>query len=172
MLIHTKLPPGVSYPQLNQFPENYDDLLAAFRDGQTVDRNNYLTTADTLQTNMFKTAFASKHLEMQGNPIPGESLVDIFLTDAGAERILVPFERRFCEMAVELARKSVSENDERFHPCVGAVVVKSGKVLATGYRGETGAGRHAEFCALKKLNDDVSRSWCPHRSHDRELQAC
>src|SRR5450755_4501083 len=23
------------------------------------------------------------------------------------------------------------------------------------YRGETGDGRHAEFCALKKLNDDV-----------------
>jgi pyrimidine deaminase RibD-like protein len=24
-----------------------------------------------------------------------------------------------------------------------------------GYRGETGEGRHAEFCALKKINDDV-----------------
>jgi pyrimidine deaminase RibD-like protein len=29
------------------------------------------------------------------------------------------------------------------------------EVLATGYRGETGEGRHAEFCALKKINDDV-----------------
>jgi pyrimidine deaminase RibD-like protein len=58
-------------------------------------------------------------------------------------------------MAVELARKSVSENDGRLHPHVGAVVVKAGKVLATGYRGETGAGRHAEFCALKKLKDEV-----------------
>src|SRR5713101_5193158 len=37
----------------------------------------------------------------------------------------------------------------------GAVVVRDGNVLATGYRGETGDGRHAEFCALKKINDDV-----------------
>ena len=155
MLIHTRLPPGVNYPQLTQFPENYDDFLAVFRDGQTVDRNNFLTTADALQTAMYKTALASKHLETKGNPIPGESLVDVFLTDAGAERILVPMDRQFCEMGVELARKSVSENDGRLHPYVGAVVVKTGKVVATGYRGETGAGRHAEFCALKKLNDDV-----------------
>jgi len=155
MLIHTKLPPGVIYPQLTQFPENYDDFLAAFRDGQTLDRNNLLTTADTLQTNMYKTALASKHLETKGNPIQGESLVDVFLTGMGAERILIPVDRQFCEMAVELARKSVSENDGRLHPYVGAVVVKNGRVLATGYRGETAAGRHAEFCALKKLNDDV-----------------
>ena len=155
MLIHTKLPPGVNYPQLTQFPENYDDFLAAFRDGQTVDRNNLLTTADTLQANMYKTALGSKHLETRGNPIQGESLVDVFLTDAGAERILVPMDRQFCEMAVELARKSIGENDGRLHPYVGAIVVKGGKVLATGYRGETGAGRHAEFCALKMLNDDV-----------------
>jgi pyrimidine deaminase RibD-like protein len=155
MLIHTKLPPGIIYPQLTQFPENYDDFLAAFRDGQTVDRNNLLTTADTLQTNMYKTALGNKHLETRGNPIPGESLVDIFLTEVGAERILVPMDRQFCEMAVELSRKSISENDGRLHPYVGAVVAKAGKVLATGYRGETGAGRHAEFCALKKLNDDV-----------------
>jgi hypothetical protein len=33
--------------------------------------------------------------------------------------------------------------------------VKDGKVLATGYRGETGEGRHAEFCALKSINDNV-----------------
>ncbi len=119
MLIHAKLPPGVNYPQLTQFPENYDDFLAAFRDGQTVDRNNLLTTADTPQTHMYKTALGSKHLETRGNPIPeeGRSLVDVFLTTAGAELILVPLERHFCEMAV--------------------------------------AGRHAEFCALKKLNDDV-----------------
>jgi pyrimidine deaminase RibD-like protein len=35
------------------------------------------------------------------------------------------------------------------------VIVKDGKVISTGYRGESGEGRHAEFCALKKLNDDV-----------------
>ena len=33
--------------------------------------------------------------------------------------------------------------------------MKDGQILATGYRGETGEGRHAEFCALKKINDDV-----------------
>jgi hypothetical protein len=74
MLIHAKLPPGVIYPQLNQFPENYDDFLAAFRDGQTVDRNNFLTTADTVQTNMYKTALGSKHLETL---LSGESCVNL-----------------------------------------------------------------------------------------------
>jgi hypothetical protein len=76
MLIHTKLPPGHLYPQLTQFPTDYLDFLAAFRDGQTVDRNNLLTTADTVQTNTYKTALANKFLEVRGNPIQGESLVD------------------------------------------------------------------------------------------------
>jgi hypothetical protein len=62
MLIHTKLPPGHLYPHLTQFPTNYADFLAAFRDGQTVGDNSYLTTAGTLQTNMYKTALASGHL--------------------------------------------------------------------------------------------------------------
>jgi pyrimidine deaminase RibD-like protein len=38
---------------------------------------------------------------------------------------------------------------------VGAVVVRDGTILSTGYRGETGEGRHAEYCALRKINDDV-----------------
>ena len=54
-----------------------------------------------------------------------------------------------------MAKKSVAENDGELHPYVGAVIVKDGKVISTGYRGETGEGRHAEFCTLKKLNDDV-----------------
>lgn len=58
-------------------------------------------------------------------------------------------------MAVKLARKSIAEKDGEPHPYVGAVVVKDGEVLATGYRGETGEGRHAEYCALRKINDDV-----------------
>lgn len=154
MLIHTKLPAG-QYPQLTQFPANYDDFLAAFRGGQTVDNNTYLTTADTPQTHLYKAAIMSGHLMTRGNPIQGEYLLDIFLTDAGAERILVPQDRPFCQQAVELAKKSVAENDGELHPYVGAVIVKDGKVISTGYRGETGEGRHAEFCALKKLNDDV-----------------
>jgi Cytidine and deoxycytidylate deaminase zinc-binding region len=154
MLIHEKLPYGQIYPQLTQFPTNYADFLAAFRGGQTVDSNNLLTTADTIQTNMYKTALASGHLTKKGNPIERE-LVDIFLTEAGAEHILTPQDREFCRMAVELARKSIAENDGEPHPYVGAVVVKDGRVIAAGYRGETGEGRHAKYCALRKINDDV-----------------
>jgi pyrimidine deaminase RibD-like protein len=157
MLIHTKLPAGRTYPQLTQFPANYADFLAAFRGGQTVDNNSYLSTANTLQTAMYKTALASGHLTTKGNPIQGESLLDIFLTDAGAEDILVPQDRQFCERAVVLAKKSVAESDGELHPYVGVVVVKDGKILSTGFRGETGEGRHAEFCALKKVNEDVDK---------------
>lgn len=155
MLIHTRLPPGHIYPQLTHLPANYDDFLAACRGGQTVDRNNYLTNADTPQTHLYKAAILSGHLTTKGNPIQGESLVDIFLTEKGAEHILVPQDRPFCKQAVELAKKSIAENDGELHPFVGAVIAKDGIVVATGYRGETGEGRHAEFCALKKLNDDV-----------------
>jgi len=146
LLIRTKLSPGHLYPQLTQF------------------RNTYLTTADTPQTHMYKTALTSGHLITQGNPIQGESLVDIFLTDEGADSIFLPRDRKFCELAVELAKKSVHENDGELHPHVGAVVVKDGQIISTGFRGETGEGRHAEFCALKKLNeadvDHVDLSGC------------
>jgi|HubBroStandDraft_1064217.scaffolds.fasta_scaffold55241_2 pyrimidine deaminase RibD-like protein len=157
MLIHTKLPPGHIYPQLAQFPTNYADFLAVFRGGQTVDNNTYLTTADTLQTALYKAALINGHLVTKGNPIQGEFLVDIFLTDKGAEQLFVPQDREFCEQAVELARKSITEDDGELHPYVGAVIVKDGKILSTGFRGETGEGRHAEFCALKKLNEDVDK---------------
>jgi pyrimidine deaminase RibD-like protein len=155
MLIHEKLRPGQLYPQITQFPDNYADFLAAFRGGQTVDNNKYLTMGNAVQTHLYKAAIASGHLTTKGNPIQGEFLVDIFLTDEGAEHILTPLDKQYCKMAVELAGKSIAENDGEPHPYVGAVVVKDGKVLATGYRGETGEGRHAEFCALKKINDDV-----------------
>jgi pyrimidine deaminase RibD-like protein len=155
MLIHTKLPPGHLYPQLTQFPTKYPDFLAAFRGGQTVDNNTHLTTGNAVQTHLYKAAIASGHLTTKGNPIQGEFLVDIFLTDEGGQHILTPQDKQYCKMAVELARKSIAENDGEPHPYVGAVVIKNGKVLATGYRGETGEGRHAEFCALKKINDDV-----------------
>ena len=163
MLIHTKLPPGHLYPQLTQLPTNYPDFLAAFRGGQTVDNNTYLSTGNAVQTHLYKAAIASGHLTTKGNPIQGEFLVDFFLTDEGAEHILTPQDKQYCKMAVELARKSIAENDGEPHPYVGAVVVKGGKVLATGYRGETGEGRHAEFCALKKINDDVDKH--PFRKH-------
>ena len=106
---------------------------------------------------MYKTALLSGHLRIEGNPIPGEYLLDIFLTDVGAESILVPRDRPFCERAVELAKMSVAE-DDRLHPYVGVVIVNDGKILATGYRGESGDGAHGEYCALKKINEDVDKA--------------
>lgn len=156
MLIHEKLPQGHIYPQITQFPTNYIDFLVAFRGGQTIDNNLTATAiANTPQAAMLNIGITSGHLTKKGNPIQGESLVDIFLTDEGAEQILTPQDKQFCKMAVALARKSVAEDDGEPHPYVGAVVVKDGHVIATGYRGETGEGRHAEYCALRKINDDV-----------------
>jgi pyrimidine deaminase RibD-like protein len=63
-------------------------------------------------------------------------------------------DRRFAEMAVAEAFKSVPE-DSRPHPKVGAVVVKDGKVLAVAHRGEVEAC-HAEYIALeKKLKNEI-----------------
>jgi pyrimidine deaminase RibD-like protein len=56
---------------------------------------------------------------------------------------------KFAQMAVEEARKSISEGEGPPNPKVGAVVVKDGKVLATAHRGEF-LGCHAEFIALEK----------------------
>lgn len=56
-------------------------------------------------------------------------------------------------LAVDLARKSEQESrgDRRMSPNVGAVIVKDGTELATGFRGEAGDGAHAEFSAIEKL---------------------
>jgi len=54
-------------------------------------------------------------------------------------------------VAIAEARKSVAE-DDRLHPHVGVVIVRDGKVLSTGHRGETGDGDHGEYCAIKKFN--------------------
>jgi len=152
MLIHEKLRSRHLYPQITQFPANYADFLEVFRGGQTVDNNTLLTKADTVQTAMYKTALASGHLTIKGNPIQGEFLLDIFLTEEGTLHIVAVRDGTFCKRAVDLARKSVVE-DDRLHPYVGVVIVKDGKILATGYRGESGDGDHGEYCALKKLNE-------------------
>jgi pyrimidine deaminase RibD-like protein len=57
-------------------------------------------------------------------------------------------ERRFMELAIEEAKKSVAE-DERPHPRVGAVIVKDGRVLARAHRGENPKS-HAEYVALEE----------------------
>jgi pyrimidine deaminase RibD-like protein len=64
-------------------------------------------------------------------------------------------DRKFARLAIEEARKSVSESDGKPHPKVGAIVVKNGKVLSTAHRGELPAN-HAEYIALeKKLSDEA-----------------
>jgi pyrimidine deaminase RibD-like protein len=157
MLITQKLP---IYPQITQVPvTTYADFLNFFRGGHTIDDNlDAHAIQDTMQLSMFKTAIASGHLtKLKNKAIPDEFLADIHLTGAGLEFAQTTFDRKFCEMAVAEARKSIAEGDGELHPQVGAVVVKESAILATGFRGETGAGRHAEFCALKKINDDVDR---------------
>ncbi|MGZ5738462.1 MAG: deaminase, partial [Burkholderiales bacterium] len=61
--------------------------------------------------------------------------------------------------AVEQARKSVSE-DGRVHPKVGVVIVQDGKVLAEAYRGECGAGDHAEYSVLEEKLKGATLSGC------------
>ncbi len=52
-------------------------------------------------------------------------------------------------LAVDLAKDSKVE-DQRSHPRVGAILLRDGKVLASAYRGELGAGDHAEFTVFQK----------------------
>ena len=59
--------------------------------------------------------------------------------------------RRCMRLAVDLGKQSVSEG--RGNPLVGAVVVKDGDVIGSGFRGETGEGDHAEYGVLKSLGD-------------------
>ena len=156
MLIHKKLPQGYVYPQITQAPiNNYADFLNFFRGGHTIDDNLGATAiANTLQASMLKIAIASGHLtKLKNMAIPDEFLADISLTKSGSDLIQTALDRKFCEMAIAEARKSIAEDDGEPHPYVGVVIVKDGKILATGYRGESGDGDHGEYCALKKLNE-------------------
>jgi pyrimidine deaminase RibD-like protein len=155
MLIHEKLPQGHIYPQITQTPTTYADFLDAFRGGHTIDDNlGAHTIAETLQAAMLKIAINSGHLtKTRGAASPNESLADIFLTKSGAELIQTAVDRKFGELAVAEARKSIAEDDGKPHPYVGVVIVRDGKILATGFRGESGKGDHGEYCALKKVNE-------------------
>jgi pyrimidine deaminase RibD-like protein len=62
---------------------------------------------------------------------------------------------KFAKMAVEEARKSISESADPPNPKVGAVVVKDGKVLTTAHRGEL-AKSHAEYIALERKLENES----------------
>jgi pyrimidine deaminase RibD-like protein len=155
MLIHEKLPHGYIYPQITQVPiTSYVDFLNAFRGGHTIDDNlDAHSIASTMQVTMFKVAIASRHLTKTRNNLMPYGLADITLTKSGSKLIQTALDETFCEMAIAEARKSIAEDDGEPHPYVGVVVVKDCKILATGYRGESGEGNHGEYCALKKLNE-------------------
>jgi pyrimidine deaminase RibD-like protein len=154
MLLREKLPQGHIYPQIAQTPATYGEFLNAFRGGHTIDDNlGAHSVAETLQAAMLKIAIASGHLtKTRSAAAPNEFLADIFLTKAGAELIQTAVDRKFCELAVAEANKSIAE-DNKPRPYVGVVIVKDGKILATGFRGESGKGDHGEYCALKKVNE-------------------
>lgn len=62
--------------------------------------------------------------------------------------------KKFMELAIDIAKESKPEADNRIHPTVGVVVVKNGKILARGCRGGLCAGEHAEYTVLeRKLKD-------------------
>jgi pyrimidine deaminase RibD-like protein len=152
MLLKEKSPSN-RYLQITDAPTNYPEFLNFFRGGQTIDNNLDGDTpiSRTVQANMLKSAVESGHLtKVKNMEVPDESLLDITLTKSGQEFIQPAFDRKFCQAAIAEARKSVAE-DHRLHPKVGVVIVKDGKILATGYRGESGKGDHGEYGALKKL---------------------
>src|SRR5260370_37113707 len=161
MLILKKLPGGL-YPQITQAPiTTYDDFVNFFRGGQHIDDNvDAPAIASTLAAAMLKIGVASRHLtKLKNMAIPDETLADISLTKSGSQLIQTTLDQAFCELAIAEARKSIAEDDGKPHPYVGVVIVKDGKLLATGYRGESGSGDHGEYCALKKLNEaDVQGS--------------
>jgi pyrimidine deaminase RibD-like protein len=153
MLIREKLAHGHNYPQITHAPNTYPEFLNYFRGGHTIDDNlNATSIAAMVQARMLEIGINSGHLKKTKNFLMDNGLADIFLTPLGSELIQTAVDRTFCEAAIVEAKKSVAEGDGRLHPQVGAVVVKDGKVLATGYRGENGKGDHAEYSAMQKMN--------------------
>jgi len=56
--------------------------------------------------------------------------------------------------AVDLGKKSVAKGDPT-KPHVGAVVVRNGEVVGSGYRGMAGPGNHAEFGVLQGIAPEL-----------------
>jgi pyrimidine deaminase RibD-like protein len=57
--------------------------------------------------------------------------------------------KKAMELAISVARQAGAE-DARLHPKVGAVLVRDDQILGSAFRGELGAGDHAEFTLLQK----------------------
>jgi pyrimidine deaminase RibD-like protein len=67
-------------------------------------------------------------------------------------------DRAFMAMALHLSTKSVSEDDGRIHPFVGAVIAHpDGHLISSGYRGQHTPGNHAEQEALVGITESVVR---------------
>ena len=62
--------------------------------------------------------------------------------------------RDWMRLAVDLGKQSISEGDPA-KPYVGAVVVQTGEVVGSGYRGMTGPGNHAEFGVLQGIAPEL-----------------
>ncbi|MGV0787571.1 hypothetical protein ABQF33_11675 [Mycolicibacterium sp. XJ2] len=59
-------------------------------------------------------------------------------------------------MAVDLGKQSIQENPS-INPYVGAVIVRNGDIIGSGFRGMAGRGAHAEFGALQTIDPDLLR---------------
>src|SRR5580700_53008 len=89
---------------------------------------------NAVQTSLYTAAIASGHLMTKGNRIQGHFLVDIFLTEEGAEHILTPQDKQPFSVRRNDVQASLS------HACVYAHSVRwpgghpnrRGKVLAEG----------------------------------------
>jgi pyrimidine deaminase RibD-like protein len=98
------------------------------------------------------------HKVMEGSAAPTDFLLTQYEQEGESVRGLSaePDDRKFAQLAIVEARKSIPE-DDRVHPKVGVVVVKDGSVIASAHRGEF-PECHAEYVALEKKLADESLS--------------
>jgi pyrimidine deaminase RibD-like protein len=83
---------------------------------------------------------------LEGHAKPTEKLLSLVESEDADDR-------KFARIAIDQARMSVSEEDGKVHPMVGAVVVKNGQILSQAHRGEL-PQNHAEFVALERKLPD------------------
>ncbi|MGB8541801.1 MAG: deaminase [Candidatus Acidiferrales bacterium] len=95
---------------------------------------------------------------LEGHARPTEMLLTQYEREEDSRTALPsePDDRKFAQLAIAEARKSIPE-DDRIHPKVGVVVVKDGQIIASAYRGEI-PQCHAEYIALEKKLSEVPLS--------------